>query len=143
MATRMKGLGRGLNALFDSPASSDGTPVAAAAGDALGTLNIDQLQPGKYQPRTRMDQEALTELADSIRAQGLIQPILVRPLNALATGPSGSASKANLRYEIIAGERRWRAARIAGLAEVPVVIREVLDNAALAMALIEHSARRS
>jgi ParB family chromosome partitioning protein len=141
MATRMKGLGRGLNALFDSPASSDGIPVAAAAGDALGTLHIDQLQPGKYQPRTRMDQEALTELADSIRAQGLIQPILVRPLNALATAPAGGANKANLRYEIIAGERRWRAARIAGLVEVPVVIREVPDNAALAMALIENIQR--
>lgn len=117
---KAKGLGRGLDALLG------GEEVAAPARES--TAAIDRLQPGRYQPRTRMDQGALEELAASIRAQGLMQPILVRP----AGGE---------RYEIIAGERRWRAARIAGLAEVPVVVREVPDQAALAMALIENIQR--
>ena len=91
-------------------------------------LSVGALQPGKYQPRTRMDPGSLEELAASIKAQGLIQPISVRPV--------GSG-----RYEIIAGERRWRAAQIAGLAEVPVLIREIPDDAALAMSLIENIQR--
>ncbi|HKO87078.1 MAG TPA: ParB/RepB/Spo0J family partition protein [Burkholderiales bacterium] len=99
-----------------------------AAKDSASVLAIDSLQPGKYQPRTRMDQRSLEELAASIKAQGLIQPILVRRIGGE-------------RYEIIAGERRWRASRIAGLSEVPVVIREVPDQAALAMALIENIQR--
>lgn len=118
---KMRGLGRGLDALLggdDKPASSE----------ALRSLAIESVQPGKYQPRTRMDQQALGELADSIRAQGVMQPILVRPL-------------ANERYEIIAGERRWRAARIAGLATVPALVREVPDRQALAVALIENIQR--
>src|SRR3954471_11850775 len=121
---KMKGLGRGLDALLggDEPAS------ARASGDQQAELKIDQLQPGKYQPRTKMDDAALKELADSIKAQGIMQPILVRPVG-------GS------RYEIIAGERRWRAARIAGLAQVPALVREVPDNTALAMALIENIQR--
>ena len=121
---KIKGLGRGLDALLggEEPA------VARAAGDQQAELKVDLLQPGKYQPRTRMDEAALKELADSIRMQGVMQPILVRPV-------SGG------RYEIIAGERRWRAARMAGLSDVPALIREVPDNAALAMALIENIQR--
>ena len=120
---KMRGLGRGLDALLGSD-----QPQAQAAGEALAAVAIDAIQPGRYQPRTRMDQAALGELADSIRAQGLMQPILVRPI---AAG----------KYEIIAGERRWRAARMAGLASVPCLVREVRDNAALAMALIENIQR--
>lgn len=119
-ATRMKGLGRGLEALLGSNTAPEGQRQAS--------LSTNLLQPGKYQPRTRMDPGSLEELADSIRAQGLIQPISVRPVG-------------KDRYEIIAGERRWRAAQIAGLAEVPVLIREVPDDAALAMSLIENIQR--
>ena len=121
---KMKGLGRGLDALLggDEPAA------APAAPDRQSELRVDQLQPGKYQPRTHMDDAALKELSASIKAQGIMQPILVRPV---AAG----------RYEIIAGERRWRAAKLAGLDNVPVLIREVADTAALAMALIENIQR--
>ena len=118
-----RGLGRGLDALL----GTDSAPAPAAA-ERAGTLSVAALQPGKYQPRTNMHDEAIAELADSIRSQGVIQPILVRPI-----GPD--------RYEIIAGERRWRAAQKAGLADVPVVIRDVRDDAALAMALIENIQR--
>ena len=117
-----KALGRGLDALLGNDDRN------AAQGDALATLPIALLQPGKYQPRTRMDDASLAELAESIKAQGVMQPILVR-------------SVAADRYEIIAGERRWRAAKIAGLAQVPVVIRNVPDKSALAMALIENIQR--
>lgn len=121
MAKLMKGLGRGLEALLAETRSDE-------AADSLRSLPVTQLQPGKYQPRSRMDQAALAELAASIKAQGLMQPILVRPL-------------VNGRYEIIAGERRWRAAQLAGLVDVPVVVRLVADDAALAMALIENIQR--
>lgn len=117
-----KALGRGLDALLGDDRGSSNK------GDSLATLRTDQLQRGKYQPRTRMDEASLAELADSIKQQGVMQPILVRAIGAN-------------KYEIIAGERRWRAARIAGLAEVPVIIREVPDKAALAMALIENIQR--
>ena len=120
---KLKGLGRGLDALLDREG-----PSASVAKDALATLPVESLQSGKYQPRTHMDEASLNELAASIRVQGVIQPILVR-----AIGES--------RYEIIAGERRWRAAKIAGLNDVPVVIRDVPDQAALAMALIENIQR--
>ncbi len=123
MIQRKKGLGRGLDALLagnDDAIESDKQRQA--------TLAIGDLQPGKYQPRTRMDPGSLEDLAASIKAQGLIQPISVRPI---ATG----------RYEIIAGERRWRASQIAGLTEVPVLIREIPDDAALAMSLIENIQR--
>lgn len=125
---KAKGLGRGLAALLDrdEPVAAE----AAAPGEALATLPIDQLQPGKYQPRTHMDQASLEALAASIKSQGLMQPILIRRIAAE-------------RYEIIAGERRWRAAGIAGLNKVPVVIREVPDQAALAMALIENIQREN
>jgi ParB family chromosome partitioning protein len=123
---RPRGLGRGLDALLGGEAVRD------SSAESLGTLKVDQLQRGKYQPRTRMDEASLEELALSIRKQGLMQPILVRPL-----GAEGSVS----RYEIIAGERRWKAARLAGLEQVPVVIRDVPDRAALSMALIENIQR--
>lgn len=103
---------------------------AESKKDALHTLGIDRLQPGKYQPRTQMDKASLVELAESIKSQGIIQPILARAL------PHGD-------YEIIAGERRWRAARLAGLSEVPVLVREVPDEAALAMSLIENIQREN
>jgi ParB family chromosome partitioning protein len=121
---KLKGLGRGLDALLDK--DNEGGSVA----EEPATLRIEQLQRGRYQPRTKMDENSLQELAASIRKQGLMQPILVRPID------SG-------RYEIIAGERRWRAARIAGLAEVPVLVRDVPDSAALAMGLIENIQREN
>lgn len=118
---KMKGLGRGLDALLGGE-----TATASDKGD-LRTLPISQLKPGRYQPRTHFDETALDELAESIRNQGLMQPILVR-----ADGP---------QYEIIAGERRWRAAQRAGLAEVPVLIKDVREEAVAAMALIENIQR--
>ena len=123
MIKKMKGLGRGLDALL----GSEPQPTAAAGPQQLP---LERLRPGRYQPRTRMDAEALAELADSIKAQGVIQPILVRPVG-------------EDRYEIIAGERRFRAAQMAGLAEVPVTVRDVPDDAALAMALIENIQREN
>lgn len=127
-ALKKKGLGRGLEALLGgSPEIIEASQEAPADG-ALAALPLAQLQPGKYQPRTRMDEGALQELAASIRAQGLMQPILVRRVGDDA-------------YEIIAGERRFRAARLAGLSEVPVLVRDVPDEAAAAMALIENIQR--
>jgi ParB family chromosome partitioning protein len=119
---KLKGLGRGLDALLAANQEDD------ADRGALQTLALEVLQPGKYQPRTRMDPGSLEELAASIRAQGVMQPILVRPVNGA-------------RYEIIAGERRWRAAQIAELVEVPCLVREIPDEAALAMSLIENIQR--
>jgi ParB family chromosome partitioning protein len=131
MATKKSGLGRGLEALLG--AGSKSAALAARAADAgnndgLRHLAIGLLQPGKYQPRTGMDASRLTELAESIKAQGVIQPIVVRELG-------------RDRYEIIAGERRWRAAQQAGLKDIPVVVREVDDRAVIAMALIENIQR--
>jgi ParB family chromosome partitioning protein len=111
-----------------------GAPGYGATGDRLANLPLDLLQRGKYQPRIDMRPESLSELADSIKSQGLVQPILVRPL------PRPAAHESQ-RYEIIAGERRWRAAQMAGLAEIPAVIRDVPDEAAVAMALIENIQR--
>jgi len=135
MATKKHGLGRGLDALLGSAVPiRDHAPAAAPSApaepprDALKTLPVDLIQRGKYQPRTHMDQQALQDLADSIRVQGVIQPIVVRPVAAGG-------------YEIIAGERRWRAAQLAGLQDIPAVIREVPDQAAIAMALIENIQR--
>jgi ParB family chromosome partitioning protein len=112
-------------------AAADAAP--RAGGDELAHVPVDQLTRGKYQPRVDMRQEALEELAISIRNQGVIQPIVVRPLAGAAPGAP--------RYEIIAGERRWRAAQIAGLATIPAVIRRVPDEAAIAIALIENIQR--
>jgi ParB family chromosome partitioning protein len=117
---KLKGLGRGLDALLSGNEER--------ADDALTELAVGLLKPGRFQPRTRMDPQSIAELADSIRAQGLIQPILVRPVE-------------HGKYEIIAGERRWRASQLAGLTHVPVVIRAVPDKSALAMALIENIQR--
>jgi ParB family chromosome partitioning protein len=125
-----KGLGRGLDALLGGSASF--TEDASSTGNGTAALPISALQAGKYQPRTKMDEAALRELADSIRAQGVLQAILVRPID----NASGSVT-----HEIIAGERRFRAAKLAGLTEVPVLVREVDDQAAAAMALIENMQR--
>ncbi|MDX1916213.1 MAG: ParB/RepB/Spo0J family partition protein [Methylophilus sp.] len=119
-----KGLGRGLDALLAGDVSSVGE------ADSLRMLKVHQMQPGKYQPRSYMDEAALQTLADSIKTQGIMQPILVREIAAE-------------RYEIIAGERRWRASQLAGLEEVPVLVREIADEAALAMALIENIQREN
>jgi ParB family chromosome partitioning protein len=130
MATKkLKGLGRGLDALL----GGDSDIVTALAG-APSALPVTQLQAGRYQPRTRMDEGALAELAASIKSQGIMQPVLVRPL------PDASGFGAQ-RYEIIAGERRFRAAQLAGLEEIPVLVREVDDQTAAAMALIENIQR--
>lgn len=118
------------------PADAAPVSVESIPGERLATLPLDLLQRGKYQPRTDMREESLSELATSIKAQGLIQPILVRPLAGRGPGESQ-------RYEIIAGERRWRAAQLAGLAEIPAVIRDVPDEAAVAMSLIENIQREN
>lgn len=121
---RTKGLGRGLEALL-GPSGDDATKDM---GEQVMTLALSKMQAGKYQPRSRMDETSLMELADSIKSQGIMQPILVRPI--------GSG-----KYEIIAGERRFRASKLAGLEEVPVLVRAVPDESALAMALIENIQR--
>ena len=121
---KLKGLGRGLDALLSSDETSEMT------ADKLQDLDIASLKPGKYQPRTNMDQAALAKLAESIRSQGVMQPILVRAIGVD-------------NYEIIAGERRWRAAQLAGLTEVPAIIREVADETALAISLIENIQREN
>ncbi|QJQ06455.1 ParB/RepB/Spo0J family partition protein [Undibacterium piscinae] len=132
MATKkQKGLGRGLEALFDG--AGDFAEAVETVAGAPTSLHVSLMQAGKYQPRTRMDEGALTELAASIKAQGLMQPILVRPI--------GQNSNGVTRYEIIAGERRYRASQMAGLEEVPVLVKDVDDLAAAAMALIENIQR--
>ena len=123
---KMKGLGRGLDALL----AGNEKP----GKEQQRSLPVGRLQPGKYQPRTQMDPASLEELAASIRAQGLMQPILVRPVG---DGLGGE------RYEIVAGERRWRAAQMAGLEDVPTLVREIPDESALAMALIENIQREN
>jgi ParB family chromosome partitioning protein len=130
-------LGRGLADLLGTSSARNVVAVTAVAttpGETLAKLPLDLLQRGRYQPRLDMRPETLTELADSIKAQGVVQPIVVRPLEA----PQAGASQ---RYEIIAGERRWRAAQMAGLAEIPAVIRAIPDEAAIAVALIENIQR--
>jgi ParB family chromosome partitioning protein len=122
MAKLHKGLGRGLDALLSGGNSEK--------DEVMRDLNVTLLRPGKYQPRTHMDEASLNDLAASIKAQGIMQPILVRQI-------------ADSNYEIIAGERRWRAAQLAGLTHVPVLVRSVPDNAALAMALIENIQREN
>jgi len=121
VTARHKGLGRGLDALLGGSAKRTGE-------DELAQLPVGAIKPGKYQPRTRMDEASLAELAASIKVRGVIQPIVVRPV-----GPS--------QYEILAGERRWRAARLAGLEQIPAVVREVPDEAALGIGLIENIQR--
>ena len=138
MSARKRGLGRGLDALLgasNANQSSDAQQLSAeniadtqGAGSVLQELPVDLIQRGKYQPRTDIDPESLQELADSIKAQGVMQPIVVRSI-------------ADRNYEIIAGERRWRAAQLAGLDSIPAMIREVSDQTAIAMALIENIQR--
>jgi ParB family transcriptional regulator, chromosome partitioning protein len=118
---KLKGLGRGLDALLSSSDENSGR-------ESMQAIALDRILPGRFQPRSRMDEASLDELAESIKAQGVMQPILVRPADAG-------------RYEIIAGERRWRAAQRAGLKEMPALVRGVPDQAALAMALIENIQR--
>lgn len=127
-----KGLGMGLEALLGPKVSE--APAVARDGEP-SALRLEQMQAGKYQPRTRMDEGSLYELAESIKGQGIMQPILVRPI-AAEQSKDGTA-----RYEIIAGERRFRAAKLAGLREVPVLVKPVPDEAAAAMALIENIQR--
>jgi ParB family chromosome partitioning protein len=136
-----KGLGRGLEALLGPQVVEGG--FGPGAEGAPHTLRLDQLRPGRYQPRTRMDEGSLFELAESIKAQGIMQAILVRPLESADRGArEAGAGGADLPvFEIIAGERRFRAARLAGLDEVPVLVRDVPDQAAAAMALIENIQR--
>jgi ParB family chromosome partitioning protein len=141
---KRKSLGRGLDALLSSarPAAESAAkpPPAPAAGQQAETglreLPVDLLRRGKYQPRVDMREETLTELAESIRAQGIVQPIVVRPLH-------GNAAGGETQYEIVAGERRWRAAQLAGLHTVPAIIRDIPDEAAVAVALIENIQREN
>ena len=125
MTVKRRGLGRGLDALLSDVETAQEAP---RKGERLMRLAVEQLERGRYQPRKDIRSEALRGLADSIKAQGVVQPLSVRPL-----GPD--------HYEIIAGERRWRAAQLAGLAEVPVVVRDITDQAAVAIALIENIQR--
>jgi ParB family chromosome partitioning protein len=137
MSGKKPSLGRGLAELSPLLAQRARAPLPEPpplAGDRLANLPLDLLQRGKYQPRMDMRPETLSELADSIKSQGLVQPILVRPLPHRNPGESQ-------RYEIIAGERRWRAAQMAGLSDIPAVIRDVPDEAAVSMALIENIQR--
>src|SRR5882757_8510140 len=143
MINKKPTLGRGLADLLgqssrSAPASVTGAPAVAPApiGEELAKLPLDLLQRGKYQPRVDMRPESLQELADSIKAQGVVQPIVVRPVD-----PPAGASGTSQHYEIIAGERRWRAAQMAGLSEIPAVIRRIPDEAAIAVALIENIQR--
>jgi ParB family chromosome partitioning protein len=147
MVAKRTGLGRGLEALLGTPVAAANpaasttsaladAPPRPAAAEGLSSLDVDLLVRGAYQPRLDMHLESLEDLAASIRAQGVIQPIVVRPL--AQRGPEGAP-----RYEIVAGERRWRAAQLAGLQQVPVVVREIPDSAAIAMALIENIQREN
>jgi len=130
--TKKRALGRGLDALLGmaaGPAPDAATAPNAAAGDQLRMLPVDLIQRGRYQPRLDIKPEALQELADSIRAQGVVQPVVVRPL------PDGS------RFELIAGERRWRATQLAGLQEIPAIVKDVSDRTVMSIALIENIQR--
>jgi ParB family chromosome partitioning protein len=133
MAVKKTGLGRGLEQLLST---TDYEPAAPPSQQALRSVPLDLLVRGAYQPRQDMRRESLEDLAASIRAQGIVQPIIVRPLNRGGVPGPG-------KYEIVAGERRWRAAQMAGLAEVPVVVRDIPDSAVIAVALIENIQREN
>jgi ParB family chromosome partitioning protein len=132
MNTRKKRLGRGLDALLSKPIANTASVTGAATNDGLKSIPVDLLQRGQYQPRVDMRQDSLEDLANSIRAQGVVQPIVIRPISK-----SGNTQ----RYEIVAGERRWRAAQLAELQEIPAVVRDVADEDAIAMSLIENIQR--
>src|SRR5215471_8516724 len=136
MMHRKPSLGRGLADLLGSRAATATVAPPVPVGEELTKLPLDLLQRGRYQPRMDMRPETLTELADSIKSQGVVQPIVVRPLGVPGDGQAQ-------RYEIIAGERRWRAAQMAGLSEIPAVIRAIPDEAAIAVALIENIQREN
>jgi ParB family transcriptional regulator, chromosome partitioning protein len=140
MIQKKPSLGRGLEALIGHaitrPAGAAGGQPSPASGEELARLPLDRLQRGRYQPRMDLRPETLQELADSIKAQGVVQPIVVRPIDG---GPAFEPQ----RYEIIAGERRWRAAQMAGLTEIPAVVRRIADDAVIAVALIENIQRES
>jgi len=127
-------LGRGLDALLSKPVAETAAVTAAAGADELRHIPVELLQRGQYQPRADIRQDTLEDLANSIQAQGVVQPIVARPISA------GSGTQ---RYEIVAGERRWRAAQMAGLDKIPAVVREIPDEAAIAMALIENIQREN
>jgi len=130
--TPKRRLGRGLEALLSKPVAESAAVTGKASAEGLRELPVELLQRGQYQPRVDIRQDTLEDLASSIRAQGVVQPIVVRPI-----GKEGDTQ----RYEIVAGERRWRAAQMAGLAEIPAVVKEIPDEAAIAMALIENIQR--
>jgi ParB family chromosome partitioning protein len=132
--TKKKRLGRGLDALLSKPVS-EAASVTGGGAEKLENIPLDLLQRGRYQPRVDMRQDTLEDLANSIRSQGVVQPIVARPLQ--------SAAGETQKYEIVAGERRWRAAQLAGLAEIPAVVRDVDDDAAIAVALIENIQREN
>ena len=144
MTKKKRGLGRGLDALLsasqtttseslqEAPVQEESTAISLPEDGTLVELELQQLQPGQYQPRRDVQESALEELADSIRQQGLMQPIVVRPLPGMPD-----------HYEIIAGERRWRACELAGLKRIPVLVRDVADESAIAMALIENIQREN
>jgi len=132
MNVRKKRLGRGLDALLSKPVAATSAGSGDAPDNGLATIPLDLLQRGKYQPRIDIRQESLEDLAASIRSQGVVQPIVVRPIGKLG---------ASQRYEIIAGERRWRAAQLAELGEIPALVRDVADEDAIEMALIENIQR--
>jgi ParB family transcriptional regulator, chromosome partitioning protein len=133
MAVKKRSLGRGLDALLSSGGRSQAADATADTGQ-YRELAVELMKRGRYQPRHDIRQESLEDLADSIRAQGVVQPIIVRPIRESGDGA---------RYEIVAGERRWRAAQLAGLQKVPVIVRDVPDEAAVAMALIENIQREN
>ncbi len=132
--TPKKRLGRGLDALLSKPVADSAAATGKLSADGLREMPVELLQRGQYQPRVDIRQDTLEDLASSIRAQGVVQPIVVRPI-----GKEGGTQ----RYEIVAGERRWRAAQLAGLAEIPAVVKDIPDEAAIAMALIENIQREN
>jgi ParB family chromosome partitioning protein len=138
MTPRKKHLGRGLDALLSKPVAKEAqaaaTPTASLV-DGLSSIPVEHLQRGQYQPRIDIRQDSLEDLANSIQAQGIVQPIVVRPV--------ASGNNKTQRYEIVAGERRWRAAQMAGLHEVPAIVRDIPDESAIAMALIENIQREN
>jgi ParB family chromosome partitioning protein len=127
-------LGRGLEALLSRPAEQTAAVAEASSADGLRQIPLDLLQRGQYQPRVDIRQDTLEDLASSIRAQGVVQPIVARPIGG---------GKGTQRYEIVVGERRWRAAQMAGLEEIPAVVKDIADDAAIAMALIENIQREN
>jgi len=129
-----KRLGRGLDALLSKPVAETASVTGVSSSGGLRQIPVELLQRGQYQPRVDMRQDTLEDLADSIKAQGVVQPIVARPIGG---------GKGAQRFEIVVGERRWRAAQMAGLGEIPAVVREIPDNAAIAMALIENIQREN